>query len=202
MNWSIFLVLLLGCTFLGSCTSESQKKEEPRAEDLRPESAHGSGSHEAASSPLTFKTPDGWVEEKPTSSSRQMQFRLPRVKEDKEDAQLVVSYFPGGGGTPQANVDRWIGQFTTQDGKPASDKARTTHKDINGMHVTVVDVSGTYFNSMGPMQGSMEPKPGFRMLGAIAEAESGPWFIKLTGPERTVAHWEPGFHQFLASMKQ
>jgi hypothetical protein len=124
------------------------------------------------------------------------------VEQDNEDAEVVVFYFAGGGGTPQANVDRWVGQFQTPDGKPVSDKAKTSHKDVNGIHVTIVDVSGTYFSSLGPMQGDGEPKPGYRMLGVIAETASGPWFIKFTGPERTVARWEPSFHSFVDSMKQ
>ena len=30
----------------------------------------------------------------------------------------------------------------------------------------------------------------------------GPWFFKLTGPEKTVAKWQPSFEQFLDSLEQ
>jgi hypothetical protein len=39
------------------------------------------------------------------------------------------------------------------------------------------------------------------MLAAVAEAGSGPWFFKLTGPARTVARWEPAFESFLDTVQ-
>jgi hypothetical protein len=202
MNRYFLLPLLLGCIIAAGCSSEPQKSSEPAPENLKPESLHGAGAPAAVANPLKFDIPEGWVKETPSSSSRQMQFKLPSTQGDKEDAEVVVFYFGGGGGTPQANVERWVAQFTTPDGKPVNDKAKTSHKDINGIHVTLVEASGTYFSSMGPMQGAGEPKPNYRMLGAIAETQSGPWFVKFTGPERTVARWEPSFNSFLSSMKQ
>ena len=99
-------------------------------------------------------------------------------------------------------MDRWIGQFTGPGGAPASNAAKTRQKTVDGFRLTMVDVSGTYSSSMGPMQQGGKPKPGFRLLGAIVEAENGPWFIKLTGPERTVAKWELSFESFLNSFGQ
>jgi hypothetical protein len=99
-------------------------------------------------------------------------------------------------------VDRWIGQFSGPDGKPVSSAAKISHKSVDGINLTIVDVRGAYSSSMGPMQPGGRPKSGFRMLGAIAEAGNGPWFIKLTGPERTVAKWEQGFRSFLDSIQQ
>jgi hypothetical protein len=55
---------------------------------------------------------------------------------------------------------------------------------------------------MMSMQGQTGPKKNFRMLAAIAETTSGPWFFKLTGPEKTVANWEPSFEKFLDSIEQ
>jgi hypothetical protein len=201
MRRHLLIYLILGCaTVLTACSREARESK-PEAEGLRPEAAHASGSPEAvpANEGLKFTTPPGWISEPPSSSNRQAQYRLPRAKGDPEDAELVVYYFHGGGGTPQANVDRWIGQFTEPGGRPASDAAEVTHKTIHGISLTIVDVSGTYAGSMMPTQKSERPKIHFRMLGAIAEAGNGPWFIKLTGPANTVARWEASFESFLNS---
>ncbi len=196
--------MLLGCIVAAAACSP--KPEHGKASDsaaLQPESAHASGAPAVKSNKgLKFTPSPDWISEPPSSSSRQAQYKLPRLAGDPEDAELVVYFFGGGGGTPQANVERWIGQFSSPDGKPVSDAAKTTHKTVNGLHVTIVDVRGTYTGSMGPMQPGGRPKSGFRMLGAIAEAGNGPWFVKLTGPERTVTRWEPTFRSFLDSMQQ
>jgi hypothetical protein len=133
---------------------------------------------------------------------RQAQYRLSRVEGDSEDAEIVVYYFQGGGGGVQANVDRWVGQFSKPDGSPANDVARIIKKTIHGIPVTTVDVGGTYSGAMGPMGGSSEPKTNYRMLAAVAEAGNGPWFFKLTGPAKTVAKWEPSFESFIDSIQQ
>jgi hypothetical protein len=66
----------------------------------------------------------------------------------------------------------------------------------------LVDVSGTYMAASGPMLSAVQNKPNFRMLGAVAEPRTGPWFFKLTGPAKTVAHWQPSFQTFLDSVSQ
>src|SRR5262249_665741 len=48
---------------------------------------------------LTFTTPDGWQQSPPGSSMRVAEFTLPRASGDAEDAQLVVYYFGGSGGS-------------------------------------------------------------------------------------------------------
>ena len=50
--------------------------------------------------------------ETPSSSMRVGQYKLPKSEGDKEDASLVLYYFGATqGGSPQANIDRWIGQI-------------------------------------------------------------------------------------------
>jgi hypothetical protein len=203
MKLRLSFCLLFFCmiVFAAGCSSKPQNGKAPETGGLKPESAHSeAGPTPEPDAGLKFTPPPGWVSEKPSSSNRQAQYKLPRVQGDPEDAEAVVYYFSGGGGTPQANVDRWIGQFAGPDGKSASGSAKVTHKTVDGIPMTIVDVRGTYASSMGPMQQGGQPKPNIRMLGAIAETESGPWFIKLTGPERTVAKWEPSFEAFVDSL--
>ena len=199
------MILVLTCVIaIGGCSQKTQESTTGKSEDLKPESAHSSSGPTAAASSgsLKFTAPAGWISQSPASSSRKAQYGLPRAEGDSEDAELVVYFFEGGGGTPQANVDRWIGQFTRPDGGPASDTAKVVHKTINGVPLTIVDVSGTYAGSMGPMQQQERPKTHFRMLGAIAETAQGPWFFKLTGPAKTVARWQSGFESLLDSINR
>ena len=165
---------------------------------MRPAPAHGAAT---AGGALKYSAPPEWVSETPTSSMRQAQYRLPRVEGDAEDAEMVVFYFQGGGGAVQANIDRWVGQFTKADGSPASDIAKTSKKTSHGIPITVVDVNGTYVGGMGSMMGGSKSKPDFRMLAAVAESGSGPWFFKLIGPARTVGRWESSFQSFLDTIQ-
>jgi len=165
---------------------------------MKPASAHGPA---PAAGPLKFSAPSDWVSETPTSSMRQAQYRLPRAQGDTEDAELVVFYFQGGGGGVQANIDRWIGQFTKADGSAANSIAKTSHKTSHGIPITIVDVSGTYVAGMGSMMTDSKGKPNFRMLAAVAESSSGPWFFKLIGPAKTIGKWESSFQTFLDTIQ-
>jgi hypothetical protein len=198
------ILLLSSVLALAGCSQQTQSEKGAESKELKPEAAHSAVTAPAPSAAggLKFAPATGWIVESPSSSSRKAQYKLPRAEGDSEDAGLVVYYFNGGGGTPQANADRWIAEFAGPDGKAASAAAKITHKTVNSIPLTIVDVSGAYVSSMGMMQQGGKPKSGIRLLGAIAEAGNGPWFIKLTGPERTVAKWKPSFDSFLDSIRQ
>ncbi len=198
------ILYVAGCAVAAAgCATKSGETPAAQTGNLKPESAHVAGKQatEAESAGLEYTVPPGWITETPASPNRKAQFRLPRVPGDTEDGEVVVYYFQGGGGTAQANVDRWIGQFSLPDGKSAAGAARTESLSVDRIPITLVDVSGTYSGSMMPMQQGA-PKAQFRMLAAIAEAGNGPWFFKLAGPEKTVARWESGFRSLLNSIKQ
>ena len=118
-----------------------------------------------------------------------------------EDAELIVFHFPGQGGSVEANVSRWIGQFTQADGSSAAASAETRTKEVDGQTVTVVEVAGNYTASMGPMAPPGPPKPNFRLLAAILETTAGPWFFKLTGPDQTVLKWKQSFDEFTDTLR-
>jgi hypothetical protein len=150
--------------------------------------------------PIKAKVPSEWTEQTPSSSMRKAQYALPKAAGDGEDGELAVFYFgPGQGGSVEANIERWIGQISQPDGSSSKDKAKTNKKEIGGMPVTLVDVSGTY--SAG-MMSNAPPRQGYRMLAAVAETTEGPWFFKLTGPEKTIAKWSGSFDQLISSFKQ
>lgn len=133
---------------------------------------------------------------------RVAQFALPKAAGDAEDASLVIFYFgPGQGGSVQANLDRWMGQMQQPDGSPSRAKAKTETMRANGLNVTLLDVSGTYTAEMTPGAGDRQNKPNYRMRAAVIETPGGPYFIKLTGPAKTIAQWDGAFMSFLNSME-
>jgi len=151
---------------------------------------------------LKFDAPPGWVSKPPASSARVAEFTLPRADGDTEDAAVAVFYFPGQGGTVQANLDRWIGQFAQPDGSSSKDVAKTTRLESHGLAITLIDLSGTYVAEVSPGSAEHYNKPGFRMRAAVVETPEGPYFVKVTGPAKTVTRWDDSFMTFLKSLRK
>jgi hypothetical protein len=150
---------------------------------------------------LTYTAPAGWKPVATSSSMRVAQFALPRAAGDAQDAELVVYYFGGSGGTVEANIERWVGQMRQPDGRPSSVVAKRQSRTVNGLKVTVVDVPGTYVAEMTPGSPQRHNSPNFHLRAAVIETSNGPYFIKLTGPVKTIAAAEKQIEQFLASVK-
>src|SRR4030095_13354085 len=149
---------------------------------------------------LRLKPPEGWVNERPTSSMRVSQYQLPAADGDTEAASLVVYYFGAGqGGSVDANLERWIGQMQAPDGRPSKEKAKTETTTVNGMRVTLLDVAGTYAAGDMGGGGAVQSKPNFRMRAGVIETPKGAYFIKLVGPEKTIARWDQAFQEFVRS---
>ena len=154
--------------------------------------------HEAG---LTFTAPPTWKSVPTSSSMRVAQYALPHVAGDTADAELVVYYFGGSGGTVEANIERWVGQMRQPDGRPSSAVAKRQSRTVNGMKVTLVDVPGTYIAEVTPGSTERHNSPNFHLRAAVIETSNGPYFIKLTGPAKTVASSEKAFEAFLGSVK-
>jgi hypothetical protein len=151
---------------------------------------------------LKFKAPDGWTTEKPTSSMRAAQYTLPKAEGDKEDATLVLYYFGATqGGTAQANIDRWIGQMQQPDGSDSKSKAKTESMTVNGLKVTTVDVTGTYTAEMAPGSKTFHNDADYRLRAAVVETPKGNYFVKLTGPAKTIARWDKEYNDYLKSFE-
>ena len=148
---------------------------------------------------LTYSAPSGWQSRPAASSMRVAEFIVPRTSGDTEDADVVIFYFGGTGGSVEANIERWVGQFQQPPG--ASGKGERASFNVGNLKVTTVDVAGTYVAETRPGSGTRLNKPGFRMRAAVVETPRGPYFIKLTGPAATVGKTLPAFQTFLDSLK-
>lgn len=142
---------------------------------------------------LSSRTPADWKPVEAAGQFRHAEFVLPDAKGDGATAELIVFYFgPGGGGGPEANIARWKGMF--------KDAAATTDQfNVAGVKVTSVDIRGTYLlrkRSFDPQE-QPQPQPNWRMLAIVFESANGPYYIRLVGPEQTVAHHKDSFDRWL-----
>jgi hypothetical protein len=151
---------------------------------------------------LRYKVPDGWTVEKPTSDMRVAQYKLPRAEGDAEDALLIIYYFgQGQGGSAQANIERWINQIKQPDGQPSQERAKTDTLTVNGLQINTVDVTGNYSGGMSPDSAPVNNKSIYRLRAAVIDTPKGSYFVKLTGPEKTVNHWDQGYTDYLKSFE-
>jgi hypothetical protein len=116
-------------------------------------------------------------------------------------AECGVYFFGSGqGGSVEANLDRWIGQFLQADGKASKEAAKIVKRTIHGWPVTTVDVSGGYTGMGGPTAQPGPAMSGYRLLGAIVEGPQGSIFFKFTGPAKMVAANQAAFDHMLAAL--
>jgi hypothetical protein len=149
---------------------------------------------------LKWTPPVGWKSSGSTTM-RAATYPVAPVQGDQEGAECAVYFFgPGQGGSIQANIERWEGQFTTAGGKPAP--AKVAKITIHGMPVTTIDVSGEYSGMAGPTATTPIHVSGYRLLGAIVESPSGNVFVKFTGSARTMAANQAKFQQLLDSFEK
>jgi hypothetical protein len=140
---------------------------------------------------LKSTTPASWKAEKPATSMRFAQFRVPRARGDEIDGELVI--FKAFGGSAKQNVERWKGQFTPPEGKKLDDVARVEELTVAGCKVTYLDIEGTY-TTMPTRPGDRPMKrPGFRMLAVQFEGPDNNYHILLRGPQKTIAEHKKGF---------
>lgn len=153
-----------------------------------------------ATGELHYQVPEGWKVESPTSDMRAGQYKLPKAEGDGEDALLVLYYFgQGQGGPAQANIDRWINQITQPDGGSSKERAKTGNLTVNGLQVNTVDVTGNYSGGMSPDSAPANSQSIYRLRAAVIDTPKGSYFVKLTGPERTIERWDQAYTEYLKS---
>ena len=141
---------------------------------------------------LAFETPAPWGHNLPadwTASAarggmRLAQFSLPGATE-ADAGEVVVYFFNGGGGTVQANFERWAGQMRVKGQENPLDAATISKVERGGYTYNGFDLSGDYIAETNPGSGERVDEKSWRLIGTIIEGQGGPWFVKLTGPKAT-----------------
>lgn len=186
-------------SLLGACSGQNSQK--PGAHESQ-RTAAPAGAHPAGAPPantqakptgtaavtaagLVFEVPNAWVAAAPTNAMRKAQYRIPAPSSGVEDGELVLFFFgEGQGGDAASNLARWRGQIVPEAG--AASDAKENAFNAGALSVKTLDVSGTYASGM-PGAAPAEPKPGWRLIGAVVEGPGGPWFFKAVGPKETMA---------------
>jgi hypothetical protein len=201
----VFVLTLTACskgTVSGTNGTETAQNTSSPAQAASGKVSFTAGAQEIAHGNITYVPPEGWVVEKTSSNMRIAQYKLAKQDGDSEDGSLVLYYFgQGQGGGTQANIDRWISQIHQADGSDSKDKAKSESLTVNGLKVTMVDVSGTYSAEMSPGSGDFTSKPNYRLRAAVIETPKGSYFAKLTGPEKTITYWDQAFRDYINSFQ-
>ena len=199
----IWLGMLLGCQ-----GSPASKSEPPAPAPAPAPAANAPNAPAPSAAPaagaraggLRWQDVPPFLPRAPKSSMRVAEYGL----SGDERAELVVFYFgPDQGGSVDANVARWLAQFSQPDGSDSASKAVRTEREVDGVAVSVLEVRGTYSGGMA-MPGGPPPTPqaDAMLLGAIAKGANGPVFFKLVGPRETVERARSGFDQMIGSIRK
>ena len=139
---------------------------------------------------LSWTVPSGWTQ---APNPNPMRLATYHVGAGANAPEVTIAR---AGGTPEANIERWVHQF-----EGASAPVRSDRK-VHGIDVAVVEVSGTYGGGPMMMPGApAAPQPGWALIGAVAQpADGATYFFKLLGPSAQVRDARSSFDSFLASL--
>ncbi len=203
-----FVVAVAAASLLLAACSSNKKAESAKAttttqaaNDINPADYDLNGTPVTLAG-ITFTPPTNWTDLGP-SGMRKADYYLSPVNGETDSATVTVFYFgPTGGGTIDANIDRWIGQMAVPNGD-AKQAANEYTMTVDSMPVHVMSVDGTFNASMGgPMSGQTEAKPNYEMVGVVVEAPQGNVFFKLTGPTATAKQMANEFLAMVKSIKK
>ncbi|WP_437193879.1 hypothetical protein [Planctomicrobium sp. SH527] len=164
LNWKLAVVMaaMTMATPLAVCSAEEPATVVLQAQDLK------------------LNVPKTWKQQQVASRMRLAQYAIAPVEGELEPAELVV--FPPMGGSVAENVKRWVDQFKG-DGRSVK---MTQGTSPQGKYV-LVDLTGTYNKPDGPpIMQKTKPVDGYRMIAVMLQTEKGNYFLKLTGPEKSV----------------
>jgi len=159
------------------------------------------GAVQAADSPTfkvgdkTFTRPAAWQALPLSSPLRLADLKIPSA-DGKTNAEVVFFQFgTGAGGSVQANIDRWLGQFAEPKDKINSKVENVT---VGKTQVTYVSAQGTY--NSGMPGGPTTPTPDSGLLGAIVgNPGDNLIFVRMTGPKALVASSNDDFKKMVES---
>lgn len=176
----------------GDPVTDETAADEPQASDP---AASADGAYQTTISGFEFTVPAGWREAE--LRPEQQGFIDARYEIPAAGEEVGLTFTTSGGGV-QANVDRWIGQFTLPEGVEPVIETLT----VDGIAVTWVELRGTFDAGAGrPFGGGDPPKENWMMIGVAYEGQPQQFFIKLTGPSAVVEGLKADFRGMVESAR-
>jgi hypothetical protein len=173
------LILVMGCS----------RPTEPMGNPSTSPSTSSSVTTIAGPKELAWDTPDKWQAAANTSAIRKATYSIPSAEGDTANTQLTVTT---AGGTVEANIERWQGQFKYPELKRGN-------VESHGVKITFIELRGTFMEGMSGAPS--EPKAKQVLLGAIAETQPDLTFFKMTGPEKTVDAAKTDFFHLVSTIR-
>jgi hypothetical protein len=161
----------------------------------------GMATYAGSAAGLRWNAPAGWQKEPGARPMRVETYSVLPAPDEHTKAECAIYYFgPKEGGSVDANIERWRGQFRAPDG--GLPHANVQKWKVHGLTATTIDVSGDYSGMGGPMAQQKTIEHNYRLLGAVVEGPEGNVFIKFAGPAKTVAANQQKFDQMLESFQK
>lgn len=154
-------------------------------------SSTGSASTEAtkkAFEGITLTIPAGWEEQPPPNDIIQAEYRI------GTKAGSIRVTMSSAGGSKEANVQRWRGQFSREANDPEPQQETVV---IDGEEAILVELVGTFRDGFG---GGGEQRK-HCMLGAVIPTGPANFFVKMTGPREAVLEHREEFRTLVISAK-
>lgn len=171
-----------------SAAAEDSEEEQEKLQSL-----------ELADGRLVLQAPARWEKQPPRVRIIEAELSVPPKEDEQADpGRLTIMR---AGGSVEANIERWYGQFVQPDGKSSKEAAKVEAKEFSDLNVHLVDLSGTYLDRRGPFAPAQK-RENYRMLAAIIETDgAGNYFIKFVGPQETVKDNEKAFAQMVETLQ-
>lgn len=182
---------------MAGCSSAPAEPDKP---------ASSSAPAAPAVAPLQWDAPGSWTKlPAPPNGPKKATYRIDKVGNDKEEAEMNVLFFgTGSKGDPAANFKEWFDQF---DGK-VGETAKREELEIHGFKVETVEVSGTFKISLTPPTRGRKKAPvqmvknNWRLYGAVVKTpDRGNWFFRIHGPDETVQSAKSAFRAMLETIR-
>ena len=184
MYWLIVLVLTTIAHI--EAVAEDDKTDDKQAGDVI----------ELVEGKIFLTSPSTWKQVTPKFKAIvDYEFEVPAAEDKADDGRVTV----GGANKVDEVFAYWKAQYVQPDRIATSERSTINEIKVAGQVVHLIDITGTYRGNEYRKEPS---QPNARLLGAIIVTDKlGRYFVKLYGPNTTVAANEEAFMKMVQSLE-